>query len=88
MDTPSIVGVRNQKVIPEQKRKRFSLTKGIVILFLSVLVITQVYPLIWLVLYSFKRMRRFYLEASSHFHTHRNGSTSAMPLQVGDTSAT
>lgn len=56
MDTSSVVGVRNPKVVPkhQQKNKRFSLTKGIVIVFLSLLVITQLYPLLWLVLYSFK----------------------------------
>lgn len=34
--------------------KRFSVAKGIVLLFLSILVVTQVYPLLWLMLYSLK----------------------------------
>ncbi|MFU1796942.1 carbohydrate ABC transporter permease [Paenibacillus azoreducens] len=36
------------------RRGRFSIAKTIVILFLSILVVTQVYPLLWLVLYSLK----------------------------------
>ncbi len=35
-------------------RGRFSIAKMIVILFLSILVVTQVYPLLWLILYSLK----------------------------------
>jgi raffinose/stachyose/melibiose transport system permease protein len=35
-------------------RKRFSFMKGIVLLFLSVLVVTQLYPLLWLLIYSLK----------------------------------
>ncbi|MUG46668.1 ABC transporter permease subunit [Paenibacillus woosongensis] len=46
------MAVRNETSVP--RRKRFSVTKGIVIAFLALLVVTQVYPLLWLLLYSFK----------------------------------
>ncbi|WP_438347907.1 carbohydrate ABC transporter permease [Paenibacillus sp. FA6] len=52
MNTSKVTALRSVTVAPE--RKRFSILKGIVILFLSVLVVTQVYPLLWLILYSFK----------------------------------
>ena len=52
MNTSQVTTLRHVKTVPN--RRRFSLTKGIVLLFLSVLVVTQVYPLLWLFLYSFK----------------------------------
>lgn len=52
MNTPGALAVRNETSVP--RRKRFSVTKGIVIAFLALLVVTQVYPLLWLLLYSFK----------------------------------
>nr|WP_242403741.1 carbohydrate ABC transporter permease [Paenibacillus pini] len=43
----------NKRAVPAL-RKRFSFAKAIAILFLSVLVVTQVYPLLWLFIYSLK----------------------------------
>lgn len=52
MNTSKVTALRTVTVAPNPKR--FSVAKGIVVLFLSVLVVTQVYPLLWLILYSFK----------------------------------
>ncbi|GAA0137399.1 carbohydrate ABC transporter permease [Paenibacillus sp. YSY-4.3] len=52
MNTPGALAVRNETSVP--RHRRFSVTKGIVIALLSLLVVTQVYPLLWLLLYSFK----------------------------------
>jgi raffinose/stachyose/melibiose transport system permease protein len=52
MDTSKVAVLQNVKIVPN--RRRFSYLKGIVFLFLALLVVTQVYPLLWLVLYSFK----------------------------------
>lgn len=37
-----------------RRQKRFSLKKGVVLLFLSILFVTQLYPLVWLLAYSLK----------------------------------
>lgn len=52
MNTSKVTALQHVKVVPNHKR--FSIAKGIVLLFLSLLVVTQVYPLLWLILYSFK----------------------------------
>ncbi|KHF36456.1 Trehalose transport system permease protein SugB [Paenibacillus sp. P1XP2] len=52
MNTSSAVTLN--KPAAAARRGRFSVAKTIVILFLSILVVTQVYPLLWLVLYSLK----------------------------------
>ena len=52
MNTSKVTALRSVTVA--SRRKRFSISKGIVVLLLSVLVVTQVYPLLWLILYSFK----------------------------------
>ncbi|MDR9854078.1 carbohydrate ABC transporter permease [Paenibacillus sp. VCA1] len=52
MDSSSVVTLN--KPAAAARRGRFSIQKTIVILFLSILVVTQVYPLLWLVLYSLK----------------------------------
>ncbi|GIP25881.1 ABC transporter permease [Paenibacillus sp. J23TS9] len=52
MNTSSVVSLNQQTATT--RRGRFSIAKTIVILFLSLLVVTQVYPLLWLVLYSLK----------------------------------
>ncbi|BFH62157.1 carbohydrate ABC transporter permease [Paenibacillus azoreducens] len=52
MNTSSAVSLNKRTAMA--RRGRFSIAKTIVILFLSILVVTQVYPLLWLVLYSLK----------------------------------
>ncbi|MBE9915754.1 carbohydrate ABC transporter permease [Paenibacillus donghaensis] len=52
MNTSSAVSLNKRTAVA--RRGRFSIAKTIVILFLSILVVTQVYPLLWLVLYSLK----------------------------------
>ncbi|KKO53063.1 sugar ABC transporter permease [Paenibacillus sp. DMB20] len=38
----------------QKKKKKISVAKGFVLLFLSVLLVTQLYPLLWLLIYSLK----------------------------------
>ncbi|UNK18405.1 carbohydrate ABC transporter permease [Paenibacillus sp. N3/727] len=42
------------KPLTVEKKKKISVAKGLVLLFLSVLLITQLYPLLWLLIYSLK----------------------------------
>lgn len=52
MNTSSVIALNKQT--RTSKRKRFSITKGIVAIIFAVLFVTQVYPLLWLLLYSLK----------------------------------
>jgi raffinose/stachyose/melibiose transport system permease protein len=52
MDQVSSASVSRQEVV--RRPKSFSLKKGLVLVFLSILIVTQLYPLIWLLAYSLK----------------------------------
>ncbi|WP_256760534.1 carbohydrate ABC transporter permease [Cohnella sp. WQ 127256] len=53
MSQSASVTVTKQPVVHVQ-RSRFSITKALVFIFLGILIITQLYPLIWLLIYSLK----------------------------------
>lgn len=44
----------SSKPLIAEKKKKISVAKGFVLLFLSVLLVTQLYPLLWLLIYSLK----------------------------------
>ncbi|WP_195576599.1 carbohydrate ABC transporter permease [Paenibacillus sp. 1001270B_150601_E10] len=52
MDSPQLLQASKSRPAPETKR--LTVAKVLVILFLSLLVVTQLYPLLWLFLYSLK----------------------------------
>ncbi|TFE22779.1 carbohydrate ABC transporter permease [Cohnella luojiensis] len=48
------VSITVAKPVAETRRSRFTFTKGIVFAFFGILLVTQLYPLIWLLIYSLK----------------------------------